>query len=164
MNLFYTPINIKKLRCVGIGASNVCFTDGTYAIKVGNTTAYEVERLRRVYEDGFGANVYEYINAATIEQIAVFKKVVARGYYDGGEFSKHVPYQVRKNSPTILIVQYIKPFLSHKKAYTETYKRYAYKVASTIAEQYEEKTGRCWNDNHPWNLGKMNGKYYILDV
>jgi hypothetical protein len=167
MASIFDRINMKKLRYVGSGSNNVCLTDGTYAIKIGNVSQYEADVMQNAYELGFSVPVYAYAESVEIpEEIMRFLRQYDsyKAYGDSVQTWVFTGIITRKRA-NVLITKLVKPFMRHDYNYSQNYQDRAYAIATKLRQAYRLATNNTldWYDDHPWNMGKMDGRLVILD-
>ncbi len=170
MDSIFSLFNMGRLKVVGYGASNVCFTDGEHAIKIGQNSRYDANMLNQAHKHGFAPKVIAQSEDVAIPDYIVelmFNALLNPLNGDQSPWSDLSWYASKRMGTwyaSVMIVEYVKPFLSHKKKYSPRYQNRAYKLAEELKEKYESVSGVYWGDNHPWNMGKAkDGRLLIID-
>ena len=159
-------IDFSKMRTLGAGGNNVCFTDKKIAVKFGNVDQDEVDLMVEAAKHELSVPVLYYAQNVQLPHAAMelINNFPERFYYEGGT----VPYPVytirKKSRANVLIMPYAKPLMRNDKQYTDAYQEKMYAVAEEFSERYLEVMGYEWMDNHPWNLGYYRDNLVILDV
>jgi len=166
-------IDTSNLSILGCGSFNICYTDGNYAIKIGNTRPSEIDTLLRIGEHGLAVKViaYEYDLSIPDTFTKLLNPKVLRCYNTANPFVSNNDYgnYIRRSTgcASVLITQLVKPCMRHDKRYSDTHVSNMYAKACALAERIRDLTGESlWLDVHPWNMGidVQAKKLVVLDV
>lgn len=165
MDSIFDKINMSKLRYVGSGSSNICLTDGVYAIKIGIVAKCEADEMNKAYQHGLGVPVLEFKEHVSMpDAILALLKKYPTFYCEGGKVAQCVFLDILESKyANVMIMPLIKPYMRHDYQYSRLYMARAYTISKRLAAVYNQVTGNFWEDFHPWNMGKYNGNLVILD-
>jgi len=154
-------INWRKLTVVGAGAYGITFTDGKYAIKVGEINRFDVQNLETAAEHGFSVPVHYYAKNRRVPAKLLQNVQTCDAY----RFGSRVNWQNYVNRYTlkadIMVMGLAEPFLDHESCnYDE---REAEAIVNRLRHEYAAATGNDWRDAHEGNMGYYNGALVILD-
>ena len=157
-------INYGKLKTKGAGGSNVCFTDGVIAIKLGNVSQHEADLMNEAAKYELSIPVFYYgVNITVPEPIMYMLKNYDRRYYY--EHQEPTPVRRIKNTghANILITPYARPLLDNSKSYTFYWMYRDHTLTDLVRARYYKTFNKEWIDDHPWNLGYYKHNLVILD-
>lgn len=159
-NDIWSIINLNNIRPIAKGSNNTTFTDGTYAIKIGNVSQLDVDQFQKLAKTPYGIGLYGFASYITIP--TVFADVIKqRGVYRYGQVDKTL-YKVI-GAQNVLVMELVTPLLKHGKEYKESYERRMYTLCDRIQNELRNTYNIYWGDNHPWNLGKRSKQIVIVD-
>lgn len=154
-------INWRNLRVIGAGAYGITFTDGKYAIKVGEISRYDVQRIESAAKHGYSVPVYYYANDRRVPAKLLKAVMTCEAY----RFGSRVNWRHYVNKDTykadISVMGLAEPFFDHEDCCYDG--REAEAVVMRLRREYSRATGDKWNDAHEGNMGYYNGALVILD-
>lgn len=158
-------IDYSKMITKGAGSSNVCFTDGNIAIKLGNVNHTDVELMNEAAAVNLSVPVWYYERNAKLP-IAIMNLIdnyPRQYYYEDGSIPYPVYHIRNKGYANIVIMPYARPLLDNSKEYSDSWISRAIKLAGRVSDKYYNVFGKTWEDDHPWNLGYYRSNLVILD-
>jgi hypothetical protein len=156
-------LDVKKILPISRGGSNTVFTDGTYAIKIGMTTAYDVSELQALANTPYGVKLFGYAPIPNVPSYFI-KAIKAYGIWEDGHCVKDIPFRLTTRNAYILVTELVKPVLNPRKTYTEHYTQRMYGLCAKIKRKLSKEYDIYWGDPHPWNLGKRDKQYVVIDI
>jgi hypothetical protein len=159
-----SKIKYSKLRVVGGGGSGIVITDGKYAIKIGDIRQSDFDKLNAAAEVGWAVPVLYFERGAEIDpRIITFLKSqvdLKNTWHRNGAM-----YLNKDNTADIMVMLVAQPFVSTElQGKVKGEELFALRaIAASVADAYNEATGKQWGDDHVWNIGIYRGGLIILD-
>ena len=147
MHAIFQHVNLDNLQVIGCGAYNVCFTDGTYAIKIGTQNEYDTKLMCKAYESGIGIQVIDIAYRVELpEEIMCMmlddNNFMAFGCKGLPRDLKEYFYANETGHADVLITELVTPCLDHKIRYDQEEQENWYALSAKLAEKFRNGTIR----------------------
>jgi|SRR5215216_3673084 len=159
-------IDFSKMKTLGAGGSNVCYTNGKIAVKFGDVDQEQVDLMIEAAEHELSVPVLYYQQNVQLSNdiMQLMYKFPRKFYYNGYDDEPWPVHHIKKVSrANVLVMPYAKPLMRNDKEYTEAYTDKMQLLADEVANKYFMIFNKEWGDDHPWNLGYYRQNLVILD-